>query len=216
MTWQQASSSGYANYSSGGSAIMARMFDLSGTAIEEQPIAVSPPSPGLQADPAAAMDEGWRPHRRLAGAGNLDGSGLGIFCAAIRCAGQPDRYDDPGEHHDRRRSTRPRRRGVRGGEVTLAWTDVGPDGLSQSTTGPIDARFYRPSTMVEDPQPLELNDVGAGVYSAAILSAGQVDTYEFEAPVTGRMTIQLGDLSGSNLVATLSALDSTGVDHDIR
>ena len=46
--------------------------------------------------------------------------------------------------------------------------------------------------------------------SATILSACQVDTYEFEAPVTGRMTIQLGDISGSNLVATLSALDSTG------
>ena len=97
-----------------------------------------------------------------------------------------------------------------GGQAVLSWIDVGPAGLDAAPIGPVAARIYRPMGIVADPQPLTLNDVGADVQSATILASNQVNTYHFQAPVNGRMAIELSDDPGSSLVATLSALDATG------
>ena len=50
---------------------------------------MSPPSPGLQTDPAAAMDAAGDLTVAWQGGGNLDGSGLGIFAQQFDASGNP-------------------------------------------------------------------------------------------------------------------------------
>jgi hypothetical protein len=178
---------------------------------------VSPPSSGNQTDPATALAASGGLTVTWQGEGNPDGSGLGIFArqfvieeSSVGSNVNPVGSTIPVNVITAGDQLTPAVAVSAGGLAAPTWIDVGPAGLDAARIGQVAARIYQPLGIVADPQPLTLNDVGADVQSATILASSHVETYRFQAPVTGRMTIELSDDPGSSLGATLFALDAAG------